>query len=423
MPGFQEQLQEQVINRLHPGQTKGTQNEQSWWDRITGQNKPDTKEHDVQPLVTYGPPAPEGSSQKEYEQKQEADADAARNRAQQEAELRKAQADADLAGAKAREATSPAAARAAELAEAKARIDLKVAELNLQKANDPNQSPVAIARLEAQLANERAALDQQFQAQMQDARFAQEARKLEFEQSDNWARMNATNMFTAQEKDKDRELTVSEGTANRSLTASEGLAGRELTREQNSLNREAELQRTRLTTGVQLRGQELDRLQAIDQFTTNTIANQIRKGELDVDRGYKVMQSAIAAHRLPSEITANIGQALSPFVPHLSSYKAGEIPLGFASGGPFETALRQGGATSYDPSEYAAKPVSVDLFGIAKHFGASSPGKLPDPNKIIPSTGGISAGGGPSALSGFEMPQELQQQLISTLDGIYRGGK
>lgn len=342
-------------------------------------------------------------------------------------ELETAKANLALAQQKAKDAASPEAQAAAELAVQKSRLDIQLAQLNIAKVQN-QMAPQDVAKLENQLALQRDQLKQQFDVQMQDARIANEWAQIEYQQGQITQRTQMEIQSRATEGALDRETTMGvenlrrsttleEGGANRSHTSQENLLDRAATAEENRMNREQRMQEAKLTAGVQLRGQELDRLTAMDTFATNTVANQIRKGELDVDRGYKVFQSALQAHRLPSEITANIGQALAPFVPHLSSYKAGEIPLGFESGGPFETALRQGGATSYDPSAYAAKPVGVDLFGIAKKFGATPPkGGIPDPNKIIPKVPDIQMP--TSNLAGLQMSPDIEANIRNYLGSI-----
>ncbi len=379
--------------------------------RIPGQTYP-TRQQEYPPenILAAGPiadvqkeqasTAAAQAQQQQQAQQAQGDAEIQRQIAEDTARLQKAQADAKLAEAKAAEATSPETQQANQLALQKANLDIQVAQLNIAKLTDPNQSPAATARLEAQLKMENDRLNQEFQSSMQDARIKSEWDKTVYESNTAWDRQTeqlkaskqlSDDQIASRESISSADRASSEGihAADRLFQHEEGQLTRDFTERQSALQRESELQKTRLQAGVQLRGQEVDRLQAIDTFTTNTIANQIRKGELDVDRGYKVMQAALQAHRMPSEIVANIGQGLAPFIPNLSSYKKGDIPLGFESGGPFETALRQGGATSYDPNQYAANPVGVDLFGIAKKFGATNPGKLPNPESVIPKVSGI----------------------------------
>lgn len=318
--------------------------------------------------------------------------DAIRESDLQQAELRTAIAQMQKAEAAAREANSPEAAQAAQILLQKAKVDLATAQLALAKAQDPSQHPEYIARLEAELAQERDRVNAEHQAALQDARL-----KAEIDQ------INATQDRLDQRSEKDNSFTA----------------------EQNRLTREAQTESNRLTAGIQVRGQELEKLKAEDNFTLQTIANQLQKGQIGVDRAYKILQTQIEQKKLPSEIMRNVGQAIAPMVPYLSAYKAGEIPVGFESGGPFETALRHGGATSYDPSVYAAKPVGIDIFSMAKKAGADfNTPKLSNPETYIPN---VDVNVNPTSAmanlpTSLQMTPEIEQLLNGALNSLGRGG-
>ena len=284
-------------------------------------------------------------------------------------ELRTAKTNLELATQRLNEATSPAAQKAAELKLAEAELNLKIAELKLAKEQDPNLNPKAIAEYENKLAIERDKIKQASDKALQDDRIAFEWDKLEEE-------INARRAETEDSQD--------------------------FTAEQNKLNREAALANTKVQASTQLRGQEIQRISDVDKFNMDAYANAIRKGEVSADIAFKKLSADISQRRLSSEILKNTGDAIAPFAPHLSSYKKGDIPLGFESGGPFEVAMRQGGAQSYDPSKYAANPVGVDLFGMAKGQGAQ-PVNTPMPStSTIPD---LNVGEAPTAT---QLPPHLQ---------------
>ena len=316
-----------------------------------------------------------------------------------EAELKRLEAEANLADKKYRDAMSPEAAEAARLLQKKAQLELAIAELNLAKAQDPTLDPRYIAQYEHELNLELEDLRQEHAAAMQDGRIAAE-----------WNRMSEEQRLIGERESVARRET-------QDFTSEENQKSRDFTAEQNRLQQEGEMNKTRLTSAVNLRGQELERLSAQDKFTIDTVANKLRKGEIGIDRAYKMMDMQIKQRKLPSEIAQNIGQAMAPFVPHMTSYQKGDIPLGFEAGGPFEIAMRQGGATSYDPNQYAANPVQVDLFGAAKKMGGNVPTTPLSNPANMPDLSGINTDL-TSNLSQIQMTPEIEEMIKSQLGGL-----
>ncbi len=158
-----------------------------------------------------------------------------------------------------------------------------------------------------------------------------------------------------------------------------------------------DLQRDQMSLGVQTRGQELERLKSQDDFVMNVFKSQVASGQLSLDKAAKQFEAYVTKARLPSEIMRNVGAAVEPLLPYMSPYKAGDIPMGFETGGTRDIIGRLGGQApgSYNPSTYAARPVTVDPFALAKQAGADfSATKVPDPGKAF---GGVSI---PAPISG-----------------------
>jgi hypothetical protein len=174
-----------------------------------------------------------------------------------------------------------------------------------------------------------------------------------------------------------------------------------------------DLLRDQMSLGVQVRGQELQRLKAQDDFVMNMLQNQIAAGRLTLDKAAKQFEAYVTKARLPSEIMANVSRAVEPLLPYMTSDKDGDIPLGFEKGGSRDMLGRLGGntAASYDPSKYAVKTTQVNPFDLAKKAGAdfsSGMSSIPDPSTIgagvnIPSvpTGGSSATNQIGSLGGY----------------------
>lgn len=176
-----------------------------------------------------------------------------------------------------------------------------------------------------------------------------------------------------------------------------------------------DLMRDSMRLGVDVRGQELQRLKAQDDFVMNMLQNQISAGRLSLDKAAKQFEAYVTKARLPSEIMSNVSRAVEPLLPYMTSGKAGDIPLGFESGGSRDIIGRLGGnsPTAHDPSKYALKPVEVDPFKLAKQAGADfSQTKVPNPGSVF---GGVNVpnvpSGGTSATAGLGDPSAFMGQM------------
>ena len=165
------------------------------------------------------------------------------------------------------------------------------------------------------------------------------------------------------------------------LQLEQGRQGFDLAREDRA---DARLQRTEASAEARsLRDYELNKWRSQADLAMSTWANQIAEGKLSVDAAGKKFDALLAKAKAPSEIMANVSRAMEPYLPYLTSKKTGDIPMGFQSGGPMEQLTKMGGGT-YDPQTYAAKPITVDPFALAKQAGADfSKTKIPDPNKMF----------------------------------------
>jgi hypothetical protein len=87
---------------------------------------------------------------------------------------------------------------------------------------------------------------------------------------------------------------------------------------------------------------------------------------------------------MPSQILESVAKATEPFIPYLTSRKAGDSAPGFEAGGPMEKLVQSGGG-SYDPAKYAVNPININMFDLAKQAGAnwSESGKLPSVDKVF----------------------------------------
>lgn len=194
----------------------------------------------------------------------------------------------------------------------------------------------------------------------------------------------------------------------------------QLTRDDRQFGRD--LMRDQLSLGVTVRGQELERLKAQDDFVSNMLQNQIASGRLSLDKAAKQFEAYVTKARLPSEIMRNVGQAVEPLLPYMTSMKAGDIPLGFETGGTRDMMGRLGGnaPSSYDQSKYAFKPVEVDPFKLAKQAGADfSQTKVPNPSAVF---GGVNVPqvptGGQSATAGIGPIGQYTGQVAGMQQGI-----
>lgn len=296
-----------------------------------------------------------------------------------EAEIREANARAaqyEAAAAKAQfdlqQAQSPEARQ-----EAQARIDVARAQIRQidqaiadAKARMPDAERIA---LEHQLAQDREAARQQFEAEQREA-----DRGLTREQIAAQERQAAE-----REAGEDRRTDIRESGATERLGISESGENTRLTAQLGARREEANQQ-----AGIEIRGQDIQLGQARDQFFTNMLAQRIAAGQLSLDKATKMFEAYVTRAKLPTEIMANVSRAVEPFIPYLTSAKAGDIPMGFERGGPMEALYGHFGGT-YDPKTYAIKPVDFDLKGAAASVGAdfSQSGKVPDPSKqfgIVP---------------------------------------
>jgi hypothetical protein len=271
-----------------------------------------------------------------------------------------------------------------------------------RKEKDPDAK--ALLQAQAQAARAQANL-----AELQHANYMPEDQKLrlqheyakELQDANNASQLAIANL---RESGEDRRLLERIQHERDTLNQTQGF-----TAEQNQLNRQSqqdivdkqetgantrlgiqqagEDRRASIRAGVDLRGQDITMQQHRDKTMVDLLSAQIEAGKLSQAKARDMWQAYVDQKKLPSEIMKNVGDAIAPLVPHLTSYKKGDIPIGFEQGGPMEIAMRQGGASSYDPSKYAANPVQIDMFDLAKQAGADfKKTSLPDPKTLFNTT-------------------------------------
>lgn len=284
-------------------------------------------------------------------------------------------------------AQDPNVRAAASLAVDLARVNVAKAQFELQQAQDPNNTPQAIAEFQSELRIKEQQLKDKAARVLQDDQIKAAWDQIVFQQDELGNRQ--TQQINSTEKISENQINATK-------------------------------ENIKLQAGVSVRGQDLDRQSAIDKFNVDMTANKIKAGELSVDRAYKTLELDISQRRLPSEIARNIGEAIAPMIPHLSAYKEGGIPNGFEAGGPFEMAMRQGGAQSYDPNAYAVHPVKMDIMGMAKNAGAQVINRpMQDPNTAIPNPQIDTSGQATPIPANLQMPDnlvgDLKNQLAASL--------
>jgi hypothetical protein len=277
--------------------------------------------------------------------------------------------------------------RQANSPEAKAALDLqlKVASANLRKLDLEYEkalkemSPEAQIRLTDELATKR----ERLKAELEEAQSTRDYDRIIHREE-----LAATRLAAREDARDTRTFAHENARDTRNIAAQSARDDKQFGRD---------LQRDQMSLGVSVRGQELERLKAQDDFVMNVFQSQVKSGELSLAKAAKQFEAYVTKARLPSEIMANVGRAVEPLLPYMSPYKKGDIPMGFETGGSRDIIGRLGGNApgSYNPSTYAANPVQVDPFKLAKQAGADfSQTSVPDPGKAF---GGVNI---PAPISG-----------------------
>lgn len=251
--------------------------------------------------------------------------------------------------------------QAADIAETEARATI----LRQQAADlaDPDlraaklaEAKAAAAKAQADAERIRGALSPQAQAQ--------------FENDLAVARQRAQQQFEADQADKNRQFNADQTAAKNQFDSSENAAQRAFTGEQNDLSR-----------GVSLRGQEIERLKAQDDWVLGILRQQVAEGTLSLQRATGMFNAYVDRARLPSQIMESVSRAIQPFSARV--HGKDEISPGFEKDGPYQQLVRAGGGTpTGDEGKYHDQP--IDLFKLAKKAGADfKHTSIPDPGKVF----------------------------------------
>lgn len=177
---------------------------------------------------------------------------------------------------------------------------------------------------------------------------------------------------------------------------------------QNQASRDFTAQQNDLSRGVTLRGQEIDRLKAQDDWVLGVLRQQVAEGTLSLQRATNMFNAYVDRARLPSQIMESVSRAVEPFSASIPG-KDFVLP-GWEKGGPIDSLSR---AAGIDPSTTVQRNPykdlkQVDVYKLAKKAGADfSQTKIPDPGKLfgdvpVPSTNFANY---QSALAGFPAAQ------------------
>ncbi len=248
----------------------------------------------------------------------------------------------------------------------------------LQQANGAESSPEAVAKAKAEA--EKAQLElERLRGSLTPAQQAQLENDLAL------ARSKVQQDFTAAQDALKHGWDVTENQAQRDFTAT-----------QNDLSR-----------GVTLRGQEIERLKAQDDWVMGMLRQQVAEGTLSLQRATNMFNAYIDRARLPSQIMESVSRAVEPFSASIPG--KGYVAPGMERGGPYEGLIAAGGG---DISTIQRNPFkdlkAVNIQKLAQKAGADfKHTSIPDPGKIfgsvpIPQT---NFGDYQSALAGFAPAQ------------------
>lgn len=194
--------------------------------------------------------------------------------------------------------------------------------------------------------------------------------------------------------------------------------------------------RTEAELGSASRGQDLQAAASRDKTMVDMISAQIEAGKLSEQKAGDMWNAYVQQKRLPSEIMKNVSDSIAPLVPYLTSYKKGDIPIGFQEGGPMDVTMQQAGS-NYNPQDYAVNPVGINMFDLAKQAGANfntkplpDPGKLfgsvkvpnvPDPSTFHSATSDVGPLSSYIPQGGLQMSAEEKQMISDHLDSLGGG--
>ncbi len=253
--------------------------------------------------------------------------------------------------------------RAADIAEAEA-----AARIRQQQAADITDPELRAAKIE-----EAKAAAAKAQAELERIRSGLSPRdQAQFENDLAVARQRAQQQFEADQADKNRQFNADQTAAKNQFDASENAAQRAFTGQQNDLSR-----------GVTLRGQEIERLKAQDDWVLGILRQQVAEGTLSLQRATNMFNAYVDRARLPSQIMESVSRAIQPFSASLPGKNY--VAPGMEKGGPYDQLISAGGG---DPSTTQRNPFKdlkgVDLFKLAKKAGADFKNtSIPDPGQVF----------------------------------------
>ena len=145
-----------------------------------------------------------------------------------------------------------------------------------------------------------------------------------------------------------------------------------LARERDAAKMQFDLQQTALSTGVALRGQDIQQMKAQDDFVMQMLQAQISAGRLSLDAATKKFDQWLTQKRLPSQIMESVSNSIQPFLPYMTDLKSGQVRPGFEKGGSMDVMTRLGGNKpgSYDQDKFKVNTKKVDLYSLARKAGA-----------------------------------------------------